>query len=100
MLRLRFFDVYEKFSQTVLGPMYRHIGKTLALRGMDIQQPYTSDDRIVPSLRNVSIHHKNPLISEVCNSSTSIARRKKLNFIYSSIYRANSLRRTALLSEM
>lgn len=33
MLRLRIFDAYEKLSVNVLGPLYRHIGKTLALNG-------------------------------------------------------------------
>lgn len=64
MLRLRLFDAYEKFSMTFLGPFYRRIGKTLAQSGLNMQQPYTSDDRLVPSLRHVRIAHKTPAIND------------------------------------
>lgn len=64
MLRLRLFDAYEKFSMTFLGPLYRRIGKTLAQQGLHLQQPYTSDDRLVPSLRNVRVAHKVPLTND------------------------------------
>lgn len=55
MLRLRFFDAFEKVSVTVLGPLYRRMGKSLAQSGLSLQQPNTSDDRLVPSLRRVTL---------------------------------------------
>ncbi|EAR99480.2 transcription factor apfi protein, putative (macronuclear) [Tetrahymena thermophila SB210] len=64
MLRLRLFDAYEKISMTFLGPLYRRIGKSLAQTGLNIQQPYTSDDRLVPSLRNIRVTNKIPSIND------------------------------------
>lgn len=65
MFRLRVFDLYEGFSQTVLGPIYRRVGKHLAQKGLAYQLPNTSDDRIVPSLRRIALSSSTPQVAAV-----------------------------------
>lgn len=51
MIKLRFYDIWEKFALNFLGPFYRNIGKNFAQAGLGMQGDLTSDDRLVPSLR-------------------------------------------------
>ncbi|KRX07622.1 Trimeric LpxA-like protein [Pseudocohnilembus persalinus] len=51
MIKLRLYDIVERLSQSVTGPLYRKIGKGLAQSGLEVQGELTSDDRLVPSLR-------------------------------------------------
>jgi hypothetical protein len=43
-------NVSEKFT----GPLLRNIGRKLYTVGLSIEGPYASEDRIVPSLRNLN----------------------------------------------
>lgn len=45
MLKLRVFDLYQKFSLTVLGPFYRSLGRKLYQMGANLQGNLYSDDR-------------------------------------------------------
>ena len=45
MLRLRLFDVLERFTSNVVGPFYRRLGKNLAETGVRIQGDPNADDR-------------------------------------------------------
>lgn len=51
MIKLRLYDLAEKLTSQVVGPIYRRLGKNLALSGLKLQSNLTSDDGLVPSLR-------------------------------------------------
>eukprot|EP01016_Furgasonia_blochmanni_P016112 TRINITY_DN1914_c0_g2_i2.p1 TRINITY_DN1914_c0_g2~~TRINITY_DN1914_c0_g2_i2.p1 ORF type:complete len:197 (+),score=53.53 TRINITY_DN1914_c0_g2_i2:106-696(+) len=51
MLRLRLFDVLERFSANVVGPFYRRLGQSLTESGVRIQGDPNADERLVPSTR-------------------------------------------------
>ncbi|EGR30110.1 transcription factor apfi, putative [Ichthyophthirius multifiliis] len=64
MLKHRIFDYWELIVKTQVAPKIRHIGKTLAQYGYKMQMPLTSDDRLVPSLRNLKMNNKTPNIQQ------------------------------------
>jgi hypothetical protein len=45
MLRLRLFDILERFSANVAGPFYRRLGQSLTESGVRIQGDPNADDR-------------------------------------------------------
>lgn len=57
MIKLRLYDIMERLSTQVVGPVYRRLGKNLAVSGLRLQANLTSDDGLVPSLRCKA--HKN-----------------------------------------
>lgn len=48
------FEGYVKFLQKVSGPILRSIGKSMYVKGAKIEASIGSEDRLVPSLRNLN----------------------------------------------
>eukprot|EP01017_Pseudomicrothorax_dubius_P014439 TRINITY_DN1685_c0_g1_i1.p1 TRINITY_DN1685_c0_g1~~TRINITY_DN1685_c0_g1_i1.p1 ORF type:complete len:348 (-),score=73.18 TRINITY_DN1685_c0_g1_i1:176-1219(-) len=77
MFKLRVYDLYEKFSRAVIGPSFRRWGISLVRTGIALQGPLASDDRLVPSLRNVSYNGASPQLNEahfVAPNSVAVGR--------------------------
>lgn len=64
MIKLRVFDLFEKFSFNVIGPLYRNLGIRLAATGLKLQGDRTSDDRLVPSLRSKRFLGSTPSLAQ------------------------------------
>lgn len=61
MIKLRVFDLFEKFSFNVIGPFYRNFGIRLAAAGLRLQGDRTSDDRRKMIKNNLEkLTHYNP----------------------------------------